>query len=436
MPAHFVCEPNVARQRIYQGTGVRLHIQTEAMMENPGHNAVPAKRNFLWWCAGVVPELLRLYPSEKAKYEGIGGAVLTTGVLAFFSGFYAIYTTLATGNYAILISVVFGVLWALAIFNLDRYIVASLRKKTNPGVRWTQRLRETWVPALPRLGLAILIGITLSKPLELRLFQNAIAGQAAINRDQAVTAKRASLMQSSTLGALDADLTTIGQETARAEARAQLLEDDFRQEADGTGGSRRYGYSEVARVKEAAAVQARQQVTEAQQRLRQIQSDRDKAGAQINQELEVFRQNLGDDFLTKMKALSDLSAGSSAVWWISMFVVFLLVGVEITPVLVKLISPIGPYDVKLDALNNVETNETLLKRDTTNRIIAHQYGHIETAELHANDTLMDIRTKLADEALHRKASQWQDAGTTGTNITVQQFMNDVRTEILTERNAG
>jgi hypothetical protein len=382
---------------------VRLYIRAEATMENPDHNAVPAKRNFLWWCAGVVPELLWLYPTEKAKYEGIGGAVLTTGVLAFFSGFYAIYTTLAAGNYAIPISVVFGVHWGLAIFNLDRYIVSSLRKTTSPGVRWTQRLRETWVPALPRLGLAVLIGFTLSKPLELRLFQNAIAGQAAINRDQAVTAKRASLSQSSTLGALDADLAAIDREIVRAEARAQLLEDDFRQEADGTGGSRRYGYSEVARVKEAAAVQARRQVTALQQRLRQIQSDRDIASAQINRELEVFRQNIGDDFLTKMKALSDLSAGSSAVWWISMFVVFLIVGVEITPVLVKILSPLGPYDVKLDAMNDVETNEALLKRDTTNRIIAHQYLQIESA------------------------------GKAETSITVQQFMKDVRTQILTER---
>ena len=65
--------------------------------------------SFLWWCAGVVPDTLRLYPSEKAKYEGIGGAVLTTGVLAFLSGFYAIYTTLAGGpNAARPASVVHG----------------------------------------------------------------------------------------------------------------------------------------------------------------------------------------------------------------------------------------------------------------------------------------------------------------------------------------
>ncbi|HVQ65657.1 MAG TPA: DUF4407 domain-containing protein, partial [Terriglobia bacterium] len=127
-------------------------------MNNAKNDAAPAYRKFLWWCAGVVPEVLRMYPSERAKYEGIGGAVLTTGVLAFLSGFYAVYTTLASGSYAIVTSIGFGLLWAMAIFNLDRYIVSSLRKPTDPSVRWRQRMRETWLPALPRIGLAVLIG--------------------------------------------------------------------------------------------------------------------------------------------------------------------------------------------------------------------------------------------------------------------------------------
>src|SRR5215510_11631621 len=111
--------------------------------------------NFLTWCAGTVPSILRLYPTEKAKFEGIGGAVLTTGILAFFSGFYAIYTTLANGFYGFIASVLFAVLWGLAIFNLDRYIVSSLRKPTDAGVKWRQRLAVTWLPTLPRLGLAV-----------------------------------------------------------------------------------------------------------------------------------------------------------------------------------------------------------------------------------------------------------------------------------------
>jgi len=404
-------------------------------MNNAKNDPTPTYRRFLWWCSGVVPEVLSQYPTERAKYEGIGGAVLTTGVLAFFSGFYAIYSTLASGSYAVLTSVGFGLLWGLAIFNLDRYIVASLRKPTDPEVKWRRRLRETWLPALPRIGLAVLIGITLSKPLELRLFQNAIAGQAAINQEQSVNTKRDGLIQSSSLNALDADLKQIHETLASNEARAQALQDEFLREADGTGGSRRYGYSEVARVKETSAAEARKEVAALQQRLQQVQAERDLVDAQINRQVAGYRAGLSDDFLTKMRALSDLSASSNAVWWISTFVVLLIVGVEITPVIVKLLSPIGPYDVKLDAMNSVENNEALLKRDTTNRILINHYSNIETAERQSDEAWLDAHTVLGGDEIRRKVSQWKDAKAAGSPATVQQLLDEVRTEVLTERAA-
>ena len=61
--------------------------------------------------------------------------------------------------------------------------------------------------------------------------------------------------------------------------------------------------------------------------------------------------------------------------------------------MVKLLSPIGPYDVKLDTMNNVENNEALLKRDTTNRILTSHYSNIETAGDRAT-TLLDAHTNL------------------------------------------
>jgi F0F1-type ATP synthase membrane subunit b/b' len=328
------------------------------------------RRNFLWWCAGGVPEFLRLYPTEKVKYEGIGGAVLMTGVLAFLSGFYAIYTTVASGSYAVPISIGFGILWGLAIFNLDRYIVASLRK--------------AWLPALPRLGLAILIGITLSKPLELRLFHNAISAQAAIDRDHAVTAKRASLTASSRLPAVTTELDELQKKIAATDGRAKSLEDGFHKEADGTGGSQKYGYSEVARIKESAANQARLEANELRtttsDRLKQLQDEKDKTNAAIEQQVARFRESLTGDFLSNMVALSELSASSASVWWISTFVTLLLIAVEITPVIVKLMSPIGPYDIKIDAINSIENHESLLHRDTTIRINEHRYDLMEKAE--------------------------------------------------------
>lgn len=394
------------------------------------------RQQFLWWCAGAIPETLQQYPTERVKYEGIGGAVLTTGVLAFFSGFYAIYTTLSTGFYGLLASLGFGLLWALAIFNLDRYIVASLRKPTDRNARWRERLSATWLPALPRLGLAVLIGITLSKPLELRLFHNAVEAQAQINRDEAVAAKRASLIASSDLPRVLSDLDGLNAGIAAAEERAQSLEDEFRKESDGTGGSLRYGYSEVARVKEAAAVRARQHVIElrADPRKQELEAGKEAMAKDIDGQVDVFRQGLADDFLSRMKALSDLSASSPAVWWISSFVVFLLAAVEITPVLVKLLSAVGPYDVKLDAINRAEIHEMLLRRGLAVRLADQHYANAERAGLQAEDALLDLRTSLADEQMTRAAEEWKAATRAGAKLTIDQFVDAVRGQVIPQRN--
>jgi hypothetical protein len=394
--------------------------------------------DFLTWCAGTVPEILRLYPTERPKYEGIGGAVLTTGILAFFSGFYAIYSTLATGIYGFLASILFAALWGLAIFNLDRYIVSSLRKPTEPGTGWRRRLASGWLPALPRLGLAILIAITLSKPLELRLFQSAVDGQVALNRDKAVSAKRASLTESTRLEEIRAEIAKLNTTIAAADSHAKSLGEEFRKEADGTGGSLRYGYSEVARVKEAAANEARREAEDVRRnvgaRVTELQAEADTLSTDIDRQVESFRAGMADDFLTRMTALSELRANSTAVWWISAFVTLLLIAIEITPVLVKLMSPIGAYDVKLDALHTTDTTEAILKRDATTRIATQHYALVERSEQQADEEFLDIRSVLAGNELRHKAEDWKAARASGAAVTMNQLVEEVRRQILTLRN--
>jgi hypothetical protein len=99
---------------------------------------------------------------EKNKFIGIGSTLILTAILASLSGGYAVYSTFQS----ILISIIIGIFWGIVIFSLDRYIVTSIDKN---GVWWKQLLS-----ALPRLLMAFVLAITISKPLELRLFQDAI----------------------------------------------------------------------------------------------------------------------------------------------------------------------------------------------------------------------------------------------------------------------
>ncbi len=73
--------------------------------------------HFLWWCAGAHQSLLKSYPSEHAKYAGLGGVILATFVLATLSGGYALYSVFGNAWMAI----AFGVVWGCIIFNLEPF---------------------------------------------------------------------------------------------------------------------------------------------------------------------------------------------------------------------------------------------------------------------------------------------------------------------------
>ena len=119
--------------------------------------------NLLIKCSGADKEILdQCTIKEKNKFIGIGSTLLLTATLASLSGGYAIYSTFES----IPISILIGIFWGIVIFSLDRYIVTSIDKK---GEWWNQLLT-----ALPRLLMAFVLAITISKPLELRLFQDAV----------------------------------------------------------------------------------------------------------------------------------------------------------------------------------------------------------------------------------------------------------------------
>jgi len=145
-------------------------------------------RHFLWYCAGADVKILEQCPqSERVKEEGIGGIVLATGGLAFVSGSYAFYTVFTSGlgeegkqfnAFASIASIIFGYMWAFVIFNLDRFIVSSVSHGDGTSkITWSE-LKG----AIPRLVMALIIGLCLSAPLEIRVMQSEIEAKLITDR--------------------------------------------------------------------------------------------------------------------------------------------------------------------------------------------------------------------------------------------------------------
>lgn len=362
----------------------------------------PTERHFLWWCAGAHQDLLKDCPSEQSKYAGLGGVLLATFVLAALAAGYAIYSVFNDPLWAVL----FALIWGLIIFNFDRFLVSTMRKY---GV---SRRKQVWIAA-PRIALALLIGFTIARPLELKIFEKEIDVQITANRHQKMLLND-SLLQTEQRPVL----TAAQQERDRLTARKLGIEDTLHQlqqayiqEADGTGGSQRRGIDRLTRMKQQAYRSALLQFTPELERLQQQIGYQDSliAAAHAGRALrnrQYETQVTGDvGFLERNKALSDLSSHESSVFWANLLLSLLIILIETGPVLSKLIMNTGPYDLALASfeLRQMAAAEDEMRRDKELRHGKKQdiYGRKEEMTAELLQKLSDLQKKHVQEELDR-----------------------------------
>ncbi|MCR3742425.1 protein of unknown function (DUF4407) [Actinomadura glauciflava] len=121
-------------------------------------------RRILITLSGARASVLDQCPTERGKFEGIGGAVLTTSTLATISMWFALSSAIGVHPVA---AMPLALLWGLAILSLDRWLVATI--PSSGGRRWKL--------ALPRVAMAVLLGFVISTPLVLQIFRAEIDAQ-------------------------------------------------------------------------------------------------------------------------------------------------------------------------------------------------------------------------------------------------------------------
>src|SRR5690606_11399097 len=114
-------------------------------------------------CSGSDTDILdQCSNGEQNKYAGIGATVFFTAVMATIAASYALFTVFDNA----FIAIGFGLIWGLLIFNLDRFIVSTIKKRNH--------FIDELIQATPRIILAVIIAIVISKPLELKIFEKEI----------------------------------------------------------------------------------------------------------------------------------------------------------------------------------------------------------------------------------------------------------------------
>ncbi len=285
--------------------------------------------NFFIFCSAADKSILQLCPaSERTKYASIGATVFFTGILASLSGGYAFYTVF--NNTVIAIGL--GIFWGALVFNLDRFIVSTIKKNEQKYGQVKQ--------VIPRLLLAIFLAIVISKPLELKIFEQEINEQMHYTGIQKV--EQADRLYEEKINLKS---QSIQQLTTKTEERFTLREkyyEDYKCECEGTCGTKAKGIGSECTRKQEKYVKADKEYLE-------LKAENEKQIKSIGQEIQTMKDekekykaslktSFANGLMTRLNALHELPAGPS--WAI----VLLLICIEIAPVFAKLLSPFGPYD--------------------------------------------------------------------------------------------
>ena len=353
-------------------------------------------KRFFIICSGSDPEILEACSSgEQNKYAGIGATVFFTALMAFIAASYALYTVF-DNLYA---AIFFGFIWGLLIFNLDRYIVSTIKK--------TGRVMDELIQASPRIILAVIIAVVISKPLELKIFKKEIDQVLLTEKNEMTLANKNQIEQqfSPNIAALKSDISALQKDIETKEAEVNALYNTYISEAEGTAGTMLLGKGPVYKEKrdkhDAALAELQQLKLDNKAKITTLENQIAQTEAQLQNQITNTQPiiNNFDGLMARVNALGKLP------WLPSFFIFLLFLAIETSPIFAKLLSPKGAYDYKLEdqetaikthVLQNTKQRDVMLKADyaMNDRI----YEAIKTEE-----ELYNYKRKKARELMQLQA---------------------------------
>ena len=308
---------------------------------------------FLWKCAGGDRYLLeRATYSDQIKYMCLGGIVFATGALAGIAGGYAFYTIFEPRGSAIenpidtqtvFTAIFFGIIWGLMIFNIDRFIVTSTGKGDGTEAITIGELKS----ALPRILMGMIIAMTISKPVEIRMFKTEIDIKLREKQleQQAEYQKKVDKTYSDREKLLTADFGKIAEERNSLNVRIKVAEQAYTDNLMGKAVGIVGGNGPLSKA-------LKSQLDDLTNQLAVFDSQNGKDLKELNKRKEALRiekeiaradntkiANGLDGLLERIKIAHEVAG-----FWISLFITLLFMAIELTPIFFKLMLTKTTYD--------------------------------------------------------------------------------------------
>lgn len=358
-------------------------------------------KRFFLLCSGVDSDIVNSCSNgEQNKYAGIGATVFFTAVMAFLAGSYALFTVFDNPY----IAVAFGLVWGLLIFNLDRYIVSTIKKRDN--------FLDEFIQASPRIVLAIIIAIVISKPLEIKIFEKEINAELLKQKNEMAIANKNQVTNyfKADVDKNKAEIDSLKSGITKKEKEVAALYQSYITEAEGSAGTKKMGKGPIYKEKREAHDLASKQldslkansakiIADKESRAKTLQSELDKKVTQTKPIIDGF-----DGLMARINALGKLPSLPS------LFIMLLFLAIETSPIIAKLLSPKGEYDFKQEdqemGIKNVMAQnryQSELQKKTDAEIYDKVY-----ADIKEDRELYNYKKKGATELLKLQADGFVD----------------------------
>lgn len=342
----------------------------------------PSKLMKLFWKAAGGDQFIlsQATYSDQIKYFCLGGIVVATAIMAGLSGGYAFYTifkpkasdvtalwektggeniinnlqgyTETTDLGTTIIAIVFGLIWGLIIYNIDRFIVTSTGKGDGTeAITWGE-LKN----AFPRIIMGCIIAISISKPLEIRILKGEIDAKLQVKQEMLKedAIKNIENKFANRIVEKNAKIAQYQREVDKAEEAYAKSEINFNAEMiDPTAP----GFGPEARQLKAV--------------MEDRKSDRDERRAkfeplisELNTEIKGYINEKNAEISNISVSLSGLDGLAERITiaedeypTVSWFLTFLFLAIELTPIFFKLMLIKSPYDYLSDNYKALELAE-------------------------------------------------------------------------------
>jgi hypothetical protein len=386
-------------------------IETEFVERSNWYN------EFLWWCAGANKKVLRQCPTEYAKYAGMGGTIFSTACMAALSGGYAISYVFDDT----LVSVLFGLFWGFVIiFNLDRLIVNTMYSDGEVTISWKE-----FKSGLPRILLAIFLGVVISTPLEMKIFEDRIASRLVYDNLERT--------KESSQKALEGKKYQIDRRNLLEEEKRDIIKrlaaanQELKEEGEGVALSGKVGHGPIYEDKKNNR-DAIQKELEDWETAHKTELENITAQIQINDSItgaDIEQGNKEKGFCVCYEALSNLTSIKWSfkpfnlkipkLFWVSLFITLLFVSIECAPTFMRMMVADGSYEKLLEAekhkirvLADKRISDLNDEINTEVQISTQKNKERLEAEVLANKKLMELIAKTQAELLNTAIEKWRE----------------------------